>query len=254
MANRRSLALRRNDASVPLRPPVGHRQRSTTPHCARTSPTSPRTSTRRKAILHVRDLSYTEIEVAFDPTQLPVDPNFGAPTEVALVRSPSGFPATLLDGIMVRRHPPTAPDNDGWVRIPDTGLTPGHLVLLRALRQVLQRGQHALAARRRALDPAAPRVPLRRPPVGADPGVVPPRRHGARRHHRRAAALDRHRRLPDRRPPHVGLHRRRRLGRREDRRRPAAVPRQTPSASPSSTQRATSATGRCCRTSSRCAR
>ena len=56
---------------------------------------------------------------------MPIDPNFGAPTEIALVRSPSGFPATLLDGIMVRRHPPTAPDNDGWVRIPDTGLTPG---------------------------------------------------------------------------------------------------------------------------------
>jgi hypothetical protein len=78
-----------------------------------------------KAILHVRDISHTSIEAAFDPLQMPIDPNFGAPTEIALVRSPSGYPATLLDGTMVRRHPPTAPDNAGWVRIPDTGLTPG---------------------------------------------------------------------------------------------------------------------------------
>ena len=78
-----------------------------------------------KATLHARDLSHTEIEVAFDPLTMPVDPNFGPPKEIALVRSPSGFPTTLLDGIMVRRHPPVPADNTGWVRIPDSGLTPG---------------------------------------------------------------------------------------------------------------------------------
>jgi len=77
-----------------------------------------------EAILHVRDISHTVIEVAFDPLSIPTDPNFGAPKEISLVRSPSGFPATLLDGAMVRRHPPLPPDNDGWVRILDSGLTP----------------------------------------------------------------------------------------------------------------------------------
>ena len=124
MANRRSLALRRNDASVPLRPAVG------SPNAYDAALRSdfsyiPEDLDPPKAILHVRDLTHTSAEVAFDPLQMPTDPNFGAPTEIALVRSPSGFPVTLLDGIMVRRHPPTAPDNDGWVRIPDTGLTPG---------------------------------------------------------------------------------------------------------------------------------
>jgi hypothetical protein len=124
MANRRSLALRRNDASAPLRPPITH------PNAYDSALRSdfsyiPEDLDPPQAILYVRDMSHTSIEVAFDPLKLPVDPNFGAPTEIALVRSPSGFPSTLLDGIMVRRHPPTEPDNGGWVRIPDTGLTPG---------------------------------------------------------------------------------------------------------------------------------
>jgi len=124
MANRRSLALRRNDASIGLRPPVGSPNQWDS---ALRSDFSyiPEDLDPPEAILYVRDMSHTSAEVAFDPLKMPVDPNFGAPTEIALVRSPSGFPATLLDGIMVRRHPPEPPDNTGWVRIPDTGLTPG---------------------------------------------------------------------------------------------------------------------------------
>jgi hypothetical protein len=157
MANRRSLSLRRSDANAPLRPyfgavdrpplgdaygsgPFGYGDYGGPDHTLPppVSHVSEWDSALRSdfayipedldpptAILHARDLSWTTIEVAFDPATLPIDPNFGAPTEVALVRSPSGYPTTLLDGIMVRRHPPEAPDNTGWVRIPDSELTPG---------------------------------------------------------------------------------------------------------------------------------
>ena len=124
MANRRSLANRRRDANAALRPAVGSANEYDS---ALRSDFSyiPEDLDPPEAILMVRDMTHTSAEVAFDPLSIPTDPNFGAPTEIALVRSPSGFPTTILDGNMIRRHPPTAPDNEGWVRVPDTGLTPG---------------------------------------------------------------------------------------------------------------------------------
>jgi hypothetical protein len=124
MANRRSLANRRKDVNAPLRPAVGYANEYDS---ALRSDFSyiPEDLDPPEAILMARDMTHTSVEVAFDPLSIPSDPNFGAPTEIALVRSPSGFPTTILDGNVIRRHPPTAPDNGGWVRIPDTGLTPG---------------------------------------------------------------------------------------------------------------------------------
>lgn len=120
MANRRALALRRIDTNAPLRPVTGFDSALRSDFSYIPEDLDP-----PEALLQARDVDHTTIEVAFDPTTIPVDPNFGAPTEIALVRSPSGYPTTLLDGAMVRRHPPTPPDNEGWVKIPDTGLTPG---------------------------------------------------------------------------------------------------------------------------------
>ena len=123
MAQRRSLVVRRQDVSAPLRPPAGPGQydsalRSDFYYI-------PEDLDPPEAILQVRDITHTSVEISFDPLSIPVDPNFGPPTEIALVRSPSGYPTTLLDGNMVRRHPPEAPLNGGWVLVPDTGLTPG---------------------------------------------------------------------------------------------------------------------------------
>jgi Phage tail protein (Tail_P2_I) len=120
MANRRSLALRRTDTNAPLRPDTGYDSALRSDFSYIPEDLDP-----PEAILQVRDVTHTTVEVAFDPLSIPVDPNFGAPTEIALVRSPSGYPTTILDGNMVRRHPPEAPENGGWVFVPDSGLTPG---------------------------------------------------------------------------------------------------------------------------------
>ena len=131
MANRRSLALRRSEVNAPLRPGTGADSQGATAGSVYDSALRsdfsyiPEDLDPPEAILQARDVTHTSIDVFFDPMTIPQDPNFGAPTEIALVRSPSGYPTTLLDGIMIIRHPPTPPQNDGWVHVPDTGLTPG---------------------------------------------------------------------------------------------------------------------------------
>src|SRR5436189_350393 len=109
MANRRSLALRRIGANAPLRPVSGFDSSLRSDFFYIPEDLDP-----PEAILQARDLTHTSIEVAFDPLSIPSDPAFGMATEIALVRSPSGYPTTMLDGVLVRRHPPEAPDNTGW--------------------------------------------------------------------------------------------------------------------------------------------
>lgn len=130
MAQRRSLVVRRQDIDAPLRPgpdPDTLGKTAGVYDSALRSDFSyiPEDLDPPEALLQARDIDHTTIEVAFDPLTIPVDADFGAPTEIALVRSPSGYPTTILDGAMVRRHPPEPPDNDGWVRILDLGLSPG---------------------------------------------------------------------------------------------------------------------------------